>query len=73
MSDTAARLLTKALRLSEEERGEIAAQLIDSLEATADINVEGAWDAESRQRLDELRSGQTKPIPWPEARRMILD
>jgi putative addiction module component (TIGR02574 family) len=73
MTPQATNLLAEALRLSEAERGELAARLIESLEPAADDGVEAAWSAEIRQRLDELQTGQVQPIPWAEARRQILD
>jgi hypothetical protein len=41
----------------------------DSFDADAD----GAWSAEIQERIDELRNGKVKAIPWPEARQMIFD
>jgi putative addiction module component (TIGR02574 family) len=73
MTHQTAQLLAEALRLSEAERGELAVRLIDSLEAATDTDVEAAWGAEIQQRLTELQTGQVQPLPWPEARRMILD
>jgi putative addiction module component (TIGR02574 family) len=66
-------LLADALRLSETERGELAARLIDSLDPTSNEDVEAAWDAEIRERLEDLQTGRVQPIPWSEARRLILD
>jgi putative addiction module component (TIGR02574 family) len=66
-------LLADALRLSETERGELVARLIESLDPTSSSDVESSWDAEIRERLEDLRTGRVQPIPWPEARRLILD
>jgi putative addiction module component (TIGR02574 family) len=73
MTQGAAQLLQEALRLPENERGELAAKLIESLDPTTEAAVEAAWSAEIQQRLQELQTGQVQPIPWPEARRLILD
>lgn len=73
MTRDVANLLADALRLSETERGELAAQLIDSLDPTADEGVEAAWGVEIRDRLEDLETGRVQPIPWPEARRSILE
>jgi putative addiction module component (TIGR02574 family) len=73
MTDKAAKLLAEALHLSESERGELAARLIDSLDPTAEADVEAAWAAEIQQRIEELDTGQARPVPWPEARRAILE
>jgi putative addiction module component (TIGR02574 family) len=73
MTRHAADLLAEALRLTEEERGELAARLIESLDTAAEDEVEVAWSAQIQQRLADLQSGQVSPVPWPEARRMILE
>jgi len=73
MTPQIAQLLTEALRLSEEQRGELAARLIDSLDPASDDDVEAAWGAEIQQRIEQLETGQVQPVPWPDARRMILD
>jgi putative addiction module component (TIGR02574 family) len=66
------RLLKDALRLPPEARGALAAHLLDSLDTQVDADAEAAWDAEISRRERDLDSGQTKPMPWSEARREIL-
>jgi len=66
-------LLAEALRLPEKERADLATQLIDSLDTTVDDGAEAAWGVEIQQRLEEVQSGQVKPISWSEARRLILE
>lgn len=73
MSQTVAKLLAEALDLPEAERGELATKLIDSLDPDRNDEVEAAWSAEIRQRLEDLRTGRVQPVPWPEARRLILE
>jgi putative addiction module component (TIGR02574 family) len=73
MTDRAARVLVEALNLPAEERGELAARLIESLDAGADADSAAAWEAEIQLRLEQLRTGEAKAIPWPEARRLILE
>lgn len=73
MTQQAANLFQEALRLPEGDRADLAAKLIDSLDPTAEEGVDSAWAAEIKQRVQELETGQVKGIPWPEARRMILD
>jgi putative addiction module component (TIGR02574 family) len=72
MNTHAKKLLEDALQLSETDRAELAASLIDSLDEEVDEDAAAAWDAEILRRLTELRDGTVKPIPWPEARRIIL-
>lgn len=73
MTQQASSLFQEALRLPEGDRADLAAKLIDSLDPTADEGVDFAWAAEIKQRVQDLETGQVKGIPWPEARRMILD
>lgn len=66
-------LLEQALHLPEADRAALAGRLIDSLEHEVDADAETAWSAEVARRLAELDSGQVPPIPWADARRMILE
>lgn len=72
MTPTGQKLLQDALRLSEEERAELAGSLVDSLETAFDEDVLAAWDAEIAHRIAELNAGTVQTLSWPEARRMIL-
>jgi putative addiction module component (TIGR02574 family) len=64
-------LLQTALKLSENERADLAASLIESLDQPFDADAREAWAEEIHRRLDELDSGAVKPIPWDEARQVI--
>jgi putative addiction module component (TIGR02574 family) len=66
-------LFREALRLSEQERGELAAKLIESLDPDMEGDVEACWSSEIRKRLEELDSGRVQPVPWPEALPLILE
>jgi len=72
MSPSVERLLEDALRLSERERADLAASIIDTLDQQVDEDAESAWDAEIARRTAELDAAAVKAIPWPEARRTIL-
>jgi putative addiction module component (TIGR02574 family) len=72
MNTTAQELYDNALALPDSERAELAARLIDSLDAEVDDDVNTAWDNEIKRRIEELDSGAVTTIPWPEARRIIL-
>ena len=67
------KLLEEALKLSPEARAALAASLIESLDDEVDEGAEAAWAAEIAKRIEELDSGTVTPIPWPEARRRILE
>ena len=71
MTQQASELLQKALSLSEEERAELAASLLESLDATVDQAGEAAWNEEIARRIDDLESGKAKTIPWEVVRSRI--
>jgi putative addiction module component (TIGR02574 family) len=73
MTQEASRLLAQALLLSEQERGEFAARLIESLDADSDADVEAAWAEEIKERLDSIDKGTVQMLPWAEARKLILE
>lgn len=54
-----------AAKLSVEERDELVRFLVD-FDSEADPGAEAAWDAEISRRLDEVRSGKVKCIPFKE-------
>jgi putative addiction module component (TIGR02574 family) len=67
------RLLEDALKLPPEARAALAASLLESLDEEIDEDAEAAWAKEIAKRIHELDSGMVTPIPWPEARRRILE
>ncbi|MGK2910364.1 MAG: addiction module protein, partial [Sphingobium sp.] len=68
---TAQSLLDEALRLPIADRGEVAAKLLESLDDGADADGESAWGEEIRQRIEDVRSGQSQTVAWVDARAMI--
>jgi putative addiction module component (TIGR02574 family) len=72
MSRKMAHLLEEALHLSEQDRAELVARLIDSLEPPAEDDV-ASWREEIARRLADLDQGRVQTVPWSEARRMIQD
>ena len=72
MSHATSQLLEQALRLSDRERGDLAARLIDSLDPVPDDeDVETAWDQEIRERLDDLDHNAECRIMPPELRLLV--
>jgi putative addiction module component (TIGR02574 family) len=57
-------LLQKALTLPDNERTELAGNLIASLDATIDPDVDAAWQAEIARRFHEVQSGQVQTAPF---------
>ena len=72
MKPDPSKLLEEALKLSPESRAALATSLLESLDEAVDEGVEAAWAAEIGKRVREVDSGAVAPVPWSEARRMIL-
>jgi putative addiction module component (TIGR02574 family) len=66
-------VLHDALMLSEKDRAEIAAKLLDSLDSDEEDEIEAAWAVEIQKRLDELDQGKVKTIPSNKAWKEIVD
>lgn len=74
VTTTADRILQDALGLSEQERAEIAARLIESLDIARDgdaAEIEEAWAAEIERRCAALDAGTTGTTDWEDVRRQI--
>jgi putative addiction module component (TIGR02574 family) len=70
------KLLEQALAISVEEQEVLANSLISILggefdEGRAEEGVEQAWAEEIKCRVDDIRSGKTKMIPYEEVRRRL--
>lgn len=74
MSTLAEELSRQALALPPEERAWLAEELLATVQ-DVDREVEAAWDAEIRQRLAEIDSGEAKLVPaeevFDELRRLL--
>jgi putative addiction module component (TIGR02574 family) len=71
MGKATKKLLHEALMLPTDERAELAAELIASLDGPADTGVEVAWAAEIERRAAKVLSGESEGAPWEEVRRRI--
>jgi putative addiction module component (TIGR02574 family) len=69
MTEEAQELLQKALSLSDEERAELASNLISSLDKTLDPDVDAAWQQEVSRRAEEVRSGKVNTVAWDDVQR----
>ena len=66
MTQEARDLLQKALALPENERAELAGNLLSSLDTVVDEDVDANWQQEVARRLEEVQSGKVETIPWEE-------
>ena len=61
----------EALRLSPEERADLAGELIESLDTETDPTAESDWQAEVSRRIHELDEGSVRLILWTELRKCL--
>ncbi len=74
MSHATSQLLDQTLHLSDQDRGDLAARLIDRLDPIPDDeDVDAAWAHQIRERLDDLDHGRVRTMSWAEARRLIAE
>ena len=76
MPSRAQQLLRDALALPLDERADVAAELLASLdEAKAEhpADVEAAWAAEIERRARRVMAGESPGIPWEDVRRRAED
>ncbi len=64
MGEEARKLLLEALRLPLQERAELAADLLASMDGEPDEDVEQAWAAEAERRVRCYLSGQDSAGDW---------
>lgn len=68
MSVTIEDVLQSAMSLTLEQREELIDRLLEL--APREGTLHPAWTEELRRRSAELDSGEVKPIPWEEVRRL---
>lgn len=73
MSEAIQVLLQRALILPEDDRLQLASELIASVDGPMDSNWEDEWLAELDRRVERARSEGDRGRPWSEARAAILD
>ena len=71
MTEKSQIVLEEALKLTANERAEVAEQLIASLDEVPDTDVEQAWQEEIQKRLQEIERGEVKTIPWEEVQKRL--
>lgn len=67
MQRSAAEVLEAALALSEDERAEVAAKLVASLDGEVDPDAEAAWAVEIERRLARIEAGQSRSVLMDES------
>ena len=71
MKKPLAAVLADALRLDDEARAALAAELLGSLDGPADPDAESAWDAEIERRIAAIEAGTIQLESWEQVRQRI--
>jgi putative addiction module component (TIGR02574 family) len=71
MTEAARALLANALRLDEDARAEIAAELLASLDGPSDPDAGTAWAAEIDRRVSAIESGASVLESWQDVKSRI--
>jgi putative addiction module component (TIGR02574 family) len=66
VTEQAQAVLATALRLTLEERAQLAAELLASLDGEADEDVDAAWAVEIERRVQRLEEEGSRGRPWQE-------
>lgn len=73
MSHTVDSIFETALKLSDDDRAELADRLFCSVGAPGRAAVDAAWAEEAERRLRQIRGGEVKSVPWEELRDSLLN
>jgi putative addiction module component (TIGR02574 family) len=66
-------ILENAFNMPPEQRAFIAGRLIDSLNDTADADVETAWQQEIQKRIASAEKGEASFMSWEEVKKRLRD
>jgi len=69
-------VLLEALKLSPQERADVAAELLSSLDdvpVAEAAEVERAWGAEIERRARRVLAGESKGVPWDKIQQGVRD
>jgi putative addiction module component (TIGR02574 family) len=73
MTPDAERILRDARSLPDDARMDLAEALLASVEdEPTDEGADAAWSDEAKRRLEEVRSGAVKAVPWDEAEKQVF-
>jgi putative addiction module component (TIGR02574 family) len=67
------RVLSEAMELTEEERLDVATELLATLDGPDSAMDDDAWLAEIRRRAERVARGESTAIPWTQAKQQILE
>jgi putative addiction module component (TIGR02574 family) len=73
MNSHAEQILQSALNLNPDDRVEIAESLIVSLDEERAAEIEAAWAAEIKRRLESIDKGEVQLVPWDDVIRSMRE
>jgi putative addiction module component (TIGR02574 family) len=71
MNTQSQEIIDIALALPDEDRADIAATLIRSLETETDADADAMWAAEIQRRMDAIDRGEVRLVPWDDVMREL--
>jgi len=71
MTKPMAAVLADALRLDDNARAALAAELLASLDGPPDPDAESAWNTEIERRIEAIEAGTIQLEPWEQVRHRI--
>jgi putative addiction module component (TIGR02574 family) len=71
MTTTTKHIFDQAMSLAVDERSELIARLLDTVEEAVEAGYDEAWAAEIKSRLEDIDSGRAIMIPAEESIRLI--
>lgn len=72
MERSAKTILDDALSLPEADRADIAGALLESIEPSAEADVEQAWRQEVASRVAALDAGEIDSVAWDDVRERLF-
>jgi putative addiction module component (TIGR02574 family) len=73
MNSHAEQILQSALSLNPDDRVEIAENLILSLDEERAADIEAAWAAEIKRRIESIDKSEVRLVPWEESIRAMRE
>lgn len=73
MPREAAQILHEALELPPQQRAALADSLLNSLDTEIDSDVEQAWREEIERRVESVRNGTARLVPWEEVQARLVN
>ena len=72
MDQSSTELYVQAMKLSAGDRAELAGLLLESLDDSADEDVDEAWREEIERRMQDIDNGTVTPVSWEQVRARLL-